>query len=148
MKDLLKKHWPLIGIGVLVMVVGLYLFEAHYEIRKSPLLTDVGTEEGLKLKDIHYIQNDPGDRMKWTLDAEEVKFSKDKEFLSFKQFRLRLKPENKSSIELKGKRGDFDKNSGEINMYGDLRGYTENGYRIITQHILYQQIFCWQWQLI
>lgn len=139
MQNLLKKHWPLIGIGVVVIVVGLYLIEAHYEIIKAPLLTGLVTEEGLKLKNIHYIQNDPDDRMKWILDAEEVKFSKDREFLSFRQFRLRLEPENRPSIELKGKRGDYDKNSGEINLYGDLTGYTDNGYRIITQHILYKQ---------
>ena len=77
--------------------------------------------------------------MKWTLDAKEVKISKDKTFISFKDFLLKLKPQDRPWVELKGKRGDYDKNSGEINLHGDLQAHTDNGYRIITDHILYKE---------
>ena len=139
MTPFFKKHWPLLGIAFLLLVVGLYMMGAQKEIIKESLLTDIAGEEGLKLKNVSYAQNDPSQGMRWTLDAKEVKFSKDKTFISFKNFRLKLRPQNRPTVELKGKRGDYDRNSGEINLRGDLQAYTDNGYRIITEHILYKE---------
>ncbi|MBW1765558.1 MAG: LPS export ABC transporter periplasmic protein LptC [Deltaproteobacteria bacterium] len=138
MKKLLKKHWPLIGIGILLVVVSFYLTRSWNEILQGRTLTNIFSEEGIKLENINYTQNSPDDGMKWNLDAKEVKFSKDRQFISFRDFRLKLEPENRPSVELEGKRGDYDRNSGEINLHGDLQGHTNDGYRIITQHILYK----------
>ena len=134
-----KKHWPLLGIAILLLVVGLYILGSQKEIIKHSLRADIGGEEGLKLKNVSYAQNDPNQGTQWTLDAKEVKFSKDKTFISFKDFRLKLRPPNRPTVELKGKKGDYDRNSGEINLHGDLHAYTDNGYRIITEHILYKE---------
>ncbi len=139
MKRLFKKHWPLLGIGILLLVVGLYMMGAQKVIMKEAFLADIMGEEGLRLKNISYAQNDPNQGMKWTLDAKEVKISKDKTFISFKDFHLKLKPQDRPWVELKGKRGDYDTNSGEINLHGDLQAHTDNGYRIITDHILYKE---------
>ncbi len=139
MIPLFKKHWPLLAIATLLFVVGLYMMGAQKEIIKESLLADIVGEEGIKLKNVSYAQNDPNQGMKWTLDAKEVKFSKDKTFISFKDFRLKLRPQNRPTVELKGKKGDYDRNSGEINLHGDLQAYTDNGYRIITEHILYKE---------
>ncbi|MEE9609745.1 MAG: LPS export ABC transporter periplasmic protein LptC [Desulfatiglandales bacterium] len=139
MKRIFKKHWPLIGIGVLLIVVSLYLIHARKEIGGASLLTDLVSEEGLSLKDIHYTQNNPDEGMKWILDAKEVKFSKDRTFFSFRNFRLKLEPENRPRVELQGKRGDYNKKSGEINLHGDLQGHTDNGYSIFTEHMVYKE---------
>ena len=112
---------------------------AQKEIIKESLLSDMVGEEELKLKNVSYAQNDPSQGMRWTLDAKEVKFSKDKTFISFKDFQLKLRPQNRPTVELKGKKGDYDRNSGEINLRGDLQASTDNGYRIITEHILYKE---------
>jgi LPS export ABC transporter protein LptC len=134
-----KKHWPLLGIAILLLVVGLYVMGAQKEIIKESLVKEIVGEEGLKLKNVSYSQNDPTQGMRWTLDAKEVKFSKDKTFISFKDFRLKLRPQNRPTVELKGQKGDYDRTSGEINLSGDLQAYTDNGYRIITEHILYKE---------
>ncbi len=134
-----KKHWPLLAIAILLLVVGLYIIGAQKEIMKASLPSDIVGEEGLKLKNVSYSQDDPNQGMRWTLDAKEVKFSKDKTFISFKDFRLKLRPLNRPTVELEGKRGDYDRNSGEINLNGNLQAYTDNGYRITTEHILYNE---------
>lgn len=139
MNRFLKKHWPLLGIGILLLVVGIYMMGAQSQIVKESVLSEILPEEGLKLKNISYSQNDPDQGMKWTLDATEVKFSKDKTFISFKDFRLKLSPQNRPSVKVEGKRGDYNRKSGEINLRGDLQAYTNNGYRIITDHVLYQE---------
>jgi len=122
----------------LLVVVSFYLTRSWNEILQGRTLTNIFSEEGIKLENINYTQNSPDDGMKWNLDAKEVKFSKDRQFISFRDFRLKLEPENRPSVELEGKRGDYDRNSGEINLHGDLQGHTNDGYRIITQHILYK----------
>jgi LPS export ABC transporter protein LptC len=134
-----KKHWPLLGIAILLVVVGLYMIGSQKETIKNSLLADIVGEEGLKLKNVSYAQDDPNKGMKWTLDAKEVKFSKDKTFISFKDFRLKLRPQNRPTVKMQGKRGEYDRNSGEIKLHGDLQAYTDNGYQIITEHILYKE---------
>ena len=68
-----------------------------------------------------------------------MKFSGDKSKIFFHDFRLRVEPENRPWYRLKGKRGDYSRDSGEINLWGDLEGISDNGYRILTQHILINQ---------
>ena len=139
MKKLLTKHWPLIGIGVLLVVVSVYLFRAQKAIGPKSILTDFVSEEGLTLKNIHYAQDSPDDDVKWILDAKEVKFSKDRKLISFRDFRLKLEPQDKPPIQMEGKRGDYNKDSGEINLRGDLIGHTDYGYKIFTEHLSYRQ---------
>ena len=59
MKRLIKNHWPLIAIGGLLIVVCLYLINARNEIIQKPAFSDVVSDEGVKLKDIHYTQDNP-----------------------------------------------------------------------------------------
>jgi len=133
------KYWPIAVIVLLLMIIGYYLIKAQYEGAGDLIVTDLISGEGLRLKNIHYIQDNPDEGVKWVLDAKEVRFSKDRQRISFKNFRLKLEPENSPSIELEGRGGDYDKDSSEISLWGDLHASTDNGYRIITEHILYSQ---------
>ena len=114
----------MILMGILLVVVSYYLIKGRHEILQGQVLTDMFSEEGIKLENISYTQTSPDEGVKWNLDAKEAKFSKDRQFITFSDFRLKLEPENRPSVELEGKRGDYDKNSGEINLHGDLQGYT------------------------
>jgi LPS export ABC transporter protein LptC len=133
------KYLPIMGIIAIFAVIGLFLIKAGHEGVEDTILTDLIPDEGLRLKNIHYIQDNPDEGAKWILDADEVKFSKDRQHLSFNKFHLKLEPENNFAIELVGSNGDYDKTSDEINLRGDLEGHTENGYRISTDHIIYKQ---------
>jgi len=127
------------GIVALFAVIGFFLIKAGYEGIEDSVLTDPVQEEGLRLKNIHYIQDNPDEGVKWILDADEVNISKDRQYISFNNFHLKLEPETDLTIELIGSKGNYDKISDEINLSGDLKGHTNNGYRISTDHILYKQ---------
>ena len=135
---LIKKYWPLVGIGITLFIIGFYLLGARDEFVREPVESDTKVEDGIHLEGIHYAQENPEKRIKWFLDASEVSFSKDRQVVSFNNFKLKLEAEKRPSIELVGKHGDYNKNSGEINLHGDLHGHSDSGYRIITEHILYQ----------
>ncbi len=139
MKHFLKKHWPLVGILLLLLVALFYLINPRKEILEKSILSNVLSREGFRLEDIHYSQDSPEEGMRWVLDAKEARISKDRQFVTFKHFRLKLEPKGRPSVEIEGENGEYDKGSGEINLRDNLRGRTDNGYRIMTDHILYQQ---------
>ncbi len=135
----LKKHWPLIGIGLLIILVGLHLFRASRKTNDSSSSAGAGVERGLKLGDIHYSQNNPDDRVKWFLDAKEATVSSDSQVVFFHDFKLRVSSENRPHMELEGQKGTYYRNTGEIHLQGALRGSTGDGYRIATESAVYNQ---------
>ena len=139
MRKLLSKYWPVIAIMVVLLMISYYVIKARQDMVSKTILSAIAVGEGLRLDNIHYIQNNPDQGVKWTLDAREVKFSKDRQHIFFKDFKLILEPESRSSIELEGKGGDFNKTTSEINLRGNLNGSSDNGYKIVTEHLLYNQ---------
>jgi LPS export ABC transporter protein LptC len=139
MRKFVSRYWPLLGIACLALIVGFYLLRstAEKERVRRPIVTEADLEDGITITDIHYTQDDPDKGMQWVLDAEKVKFSKDRTYFSFRTFQLKLFPEGRDSMELKGKRGDYNKATGQINLMGDLEGISKNGYRIYSEHLLY-----------
>jgi len=135
MINLLKKYWPLMAIGALLTVVSFYLAKPGKEIVQGPVEEDIAPKEGLKLKDIHYTQDDPEARIKWVLDAKEVTFSEDRNFIIFHDFRLEVVPEDRPWFRLKGEKGEYSRDSGDMKLWGNLEGSSQNGYRIATELI-------------
>jgi LPS export ABC transporter protein LptC len=133
------KYLPVMGIIVLFAVIGFFLIKEGYEGDEDTDLTSLVPDEGLSLKNIQFIQDNPDEGVKWILDADEVISSIDRQHVSFKKFHMKLESEDNFTIELAGSSGDYDKTSDEINLRGDVEGHTENGYRIYTDHILYKQ---------
>ena len=112
-----------------------FLFRGGDRPSEDPSLTEQAFEEGLRLKNIHYVENNPEKGIKWVLDANEVSFSKDRQHISFYNFRLKLEPRDSPVIELEGQSGSYNKNSNEISLKGDLRGKSDNGYTILTEEL-------------
>ncbi len=135
MGNFLRRQWPLIGLGILLALVAFYLIKSE-EVLQEAFLKEIIPTEGIKLNDIHYAQDDPDKGVTWSLDAKEVRFSGDKNSIFFNDFRLRVEPEDRPFFELKGKRGDYSRDSGEINLWGYLEVFSGNGFRLTTEDIL------------
>jgi LPS export ABC transporter protein LptC len=138
MVSLFKKHWPLMGIAILVVIVGSYLVQAKRSSSQKPVEPDASMEDGLKLEDVHFTQESPEDKVRWVLDAKEARLSKDKEVISFHRFTLRLEPQKRPRVQLEGQRGEYYRTSGEIRLQGGLKATTGDGYSIVTQSAVYQ----------
>ncbi len=126
------------GVVILVAILGFYLVRAQRNSSQKPVEPNVSAEEGLKLEDVHFTQDDPDDRVKWILDAKEARLSKDKEVISFRKYRLRLEPEKRAHVNLEGERGEYSRSSGEIRLNGGLKATTDDGYRIVTESAVYR----------
>lgn len=133
------KSFPVTGIIILFAIIAFFLVKADYRKIEDLVLQHTASEEGFELKNIHYIQDDPDESVKWVLDADKVTFTKDRQALFFDQFRFKLELKNDSTIELKGDSGEYNKDSSEITLRGDLSGNTSNGYALSGHHIIYKQ---------
>lgn len=139
MKKILKKHWPLMVIGVLLLVVGIYMSDdTKRQVVKQLVQGAPAFEEGLSLKNVHYTQKDPDKGITWLLDAREAAFSQDRQIMSFKDFHLKVESKDRPTIEIEGKRGDYDKNSQIITLHGDLQGTMDDGYKVLTERAVYK----------
>jgi hypothetical protein len=139
MKKHFRKHWPLLGIAGLLIVVAIYVTKAYQEFGQGRVLPDLFSKEGIKLADINFSQSSPDKSLKWNLDAKEVRLSKDRQFIHFLNFQLRLDRAESPSLAFEGRCCDYDQNAGEASLYGDLQGTTEDGYQITTQRLSYKQ---------
>jgi len=135
MRQLIRRYWPLLGLVLVALLVGFHFVEKGLLVFKELPFEQADTGEGLRLRDVHYTQDDPAQELKWTLDAEEVRFSQDRETIYFTEFSLEVRSESRPPFHLKGKQGKYSKDSGSINLWGDLEGVSENGFRVVTQQI-------------
>jgi LPS export ABC transporter protein LptC len=137
MKKFLRKHWPLLAMSLLFAAVMLYLFQARKEPTAQTAARDKKSEEGIRLNDIHYVQDDPVHKGKWVLDASEARLSKDQQVVTFVNFHVTLEPENRPRVTMEGKQGEYDKRTGRLVLQGDLKGETEDGYHFTTEEAVY-----------
>lgn len=143
MKIFPRRYWPLITLALLLASVTFYVAKSKVGFLQVPNLREGMTGEGLRLKDIEYTHEDPVKRVRWSLEAKEVSLSGDKQCVTFTEFSLKIDPEGHPSLKLKGRKGDYARNSGEINLWGDLEGHSENGYSLVTDHLLFNEKEGW-----
>ncbi len=136
LRRLLKRQWPLIGFGILLTLAGSYLMKSKKEVVRDTFFEEITPGEGIKLKEIHYAQHNPDKGVSWNLQANELRSSGDKKSIFFNEFRLRVAPQGRPFFELKGKSGNYSRDSGEINLLGDLEILSENGFRLTTADVL------------
>ena len=140
MTPFLKKHWPLVGIALLLLVAALYIFGTPKSGDEGARFTDMVLEKGVDLtENITITQENPDKGVKWVLNAKKLESSDNQAAYSGIDFRVKLELEDGTRVELKGEEGDFDRNSGEIALRGNVNGQTEDGYRFVTDHLLYRE---------
>jgi len=127
-------------VGVLLLAVGFYFAKAGKDfIKATAFLKDVISGEGVKLKDIHYRQDDPDEKIKWVLDAKEVRFSEDRKTIRFFDFYLEVEAEGRPGFSLRGERGVYQKDTGKIELWGKLDGSYGKEYRFLTEYVVIQE---------
>ena len=125
------------GLCGLLVLATFYFFKSSEDLMKAPaLLKNLMSGEGLKLEDVHYSQDNPDKKIKWVVDAREVRFSGDRKNVEFADFKLKVEPEDGPWFTLTGKKGNYSQDSGKIELFGSIDGVSSDGYRILTEYLL------------
>ena len=138
------KSLPLIGIVLLVGAIGFFLINPDSE-EPGGAKEERTSDETVPAADINIEKfkvyepyTDKG--ITWTLDADEAGYSeKSDETALLKRFRLKYKKRNGFEIELEGENAEYNSTGTEINLFGGIKGKTENGYIFYTEHLIFQQ---------
>ncbi|MEW6668873.1 MAG: LPS export ABC transporter periplasmic protein LptC [Thermodesulfobacteriota bacterium] len=138
MSKFVRKNWPLVVIGLLILSVLFYVGRPGRDVVRKPITPDASAV-GTKLEDIHYTHEGSKDGIRWTLDAKEVRISENREQYAFTTFRLKLEPPDKAAVHLEGNNGHYDKAAGRLTLSGDLKGRTEDGYTFATERAVFSQ---------
>lgn len=133
------KIWALIVAVGVSAAVAFTLLQSRRNVVSVPVEKSVFSEEGLKMKNVQYRQNDAGAGAKWVLDAKEVRFSQDRDRVSFVNFILKVDRQDRPSLELRGDEGEYSKDSGLLHLWGNLEGWSGDGYRILTDQIVFDE---------
>lgn len=127
------------GIALLLLVATLYIFGAQETIEEEPKSTDTVVEKGVDLmENISLTGGDSDKGVKWVLKAKKIESSDNQAAYSGIDFRV-MKLDDGAWIELKAEEGDYDRNSDEITLRRNVNGQTEDGYRFVTDHLLYNE---------
>lgn len=127
------------GVGVLLVVAGLFVIRSGKDLFRDSALQEGVSGKGIKLKNIHYTQEDPSKGIRWVLDAKEVRFSEDRQSIFFRDFRLKVEPTGKAAFQLTGENGEYSRTSGEAKLWGNLEGVSGDGYRIVTERMEFNE---------
>ncbi len=128
------------GVGLLLAVVCYYLLTSGGNIVRGTIAESVSVDsQGIKLKELHYVQSNPDNDMTMSINAKETRSSVDGRVIRFNKFRIRVTPKDKPYFEMSGENGVYDRESGKIEVDGNLEGVSEDGYRLTTEHLQFNE---------
>ena len=139
MAQFFRRQWPLLGVGILLVLVGIYVIRSGKDLFRDSVVKQVFSGKGIRLKDIHYTQDDPTKGIRWMLDADEVQFSQDRQSIFFHGFHLKVQPSGRQAFELTGDNGEYSRATGKAKLWGNLKGLSEDGYKIVTERMLFDE---------
>ena len=123
----------LISIAVLTAVIYRHLQQQSPEevLRMLPENID------LALEDLHYTQNEDGQR-RWTLDAATAEYQRDSSVAKLETVRLLFyKAGEFGDINLQSEQGQLTQETRQVDVWGNVVLKTERGEELFTEHLHY-----------
>lgn len=136
MVKLSTKLLPLIGVFLLLSAIGFFLIKSERKDVAESILDKVVPAEGAGIENFKGTLIDPDKDTVWGLEADKA-YQKDKIFL-LEGFRLKFQPKDGLDFELEGKHGEINREKNEINLSGELKGKTHNGYVLYAEQLMIQ----------
>ena len=141
MAKLSIKLLPLIGVFLLLSVVGYFLIKTEREDIGEIILDEIVPIEGISAKNVKVALPVPDKDTTWRLEADKVftnEKEKEDEIVRFEGFRIKFEPEKSFTFELEGKSGEINRANNEIDLSGEVKGKTSNGYKLFAKNIVVQ----------
>lgn len=137
----IKSLWLIL----LILTISIALFSIYTTLSGNRKITvnisKKEKEQGdrTSLTDIIFTQIMPEKGEKWKVDAEEVGISGKGESIVFRDFNMSFISKDGDELKLKGKEGKYIKKDGILDMKDDIHIWTETGYSLKTDKLIYKQ---------
>ncbi len=140
MKQLIKHHWPALGLIFMVLILGYYMITSHKKvIKRAETIKHIVPSYAIQLKDVHYTHDNPDKNIKWELDAKNVIFSKDRKIITFYKFHLILHSKGRKNFDLVGDKGRYERQKNILYLNGNLKATYGNSYRMFTDSLIFNE---------
>lgn len=123
-----------------MLVVGHFLIKSDKEEIVESAPDQIVPEEDISVENFNYFKfdTDKGTTLRLKADKSSKRSENEGDIYRFEKFNIKYQQENGLNFDLEGKNGEFDESKGEIRLSGELKGLTDNGYRIYADHILFK----------
>jgi LPS export ABC transporter protein LptC len=136
----MKSFRPFLGLIILGCVVGVGVLVwrtmKDSEQKKEPTQESSASAD-LMLDRVHYIETREGVK-EWELEAASARFYKDKNIALLENVKATYFGKNQESYVLVGKKGKFNTQTKNIEVFDDVRIDSSDGYHMRTQSLWYQ----------
>jgi len=125
----------------LILIIFLSLFSlAFYFVKNftqreiNLKFKDINIKSDLKLQKVHVIEK-KRDRKEWELEADSTEMFNKENITILKNVRLKFFPENREEITVVGKKGKFNNNTKNMEIYGNVVVSSNDGYSLKTNSL-------------
>ena len=91
----------------------------------------------MRLEELHYSGTKEG-RLTWELDAETASLHADEGFVHLEGIKLKLHSSDGKVHTLESREGDYNRDTGLVEVYGDVRIDSKEGYTLRTESLSYE----------
>jgi len=129
----------LLAILILISVVALTMVIYRHVQQQNPeeLLNMLPEDIDLALEDLHYTQNEEGQRQ-WTLDADKAEYQRDSSLAKLETVRLRFyKTGQFGDINLQADHGQLVQDTRQVDVWGNVILKTGRGDQLFTERLHY-----------
>ncbi len=129
----------LLAILILISIVALTTVIYRHLQQKNPeeLLNMLPEDIDLALEDLHYTQNEEGQR-RWTLEADKAEYQRDSNLAKLETVRLQFyKTEQFGDISLQADHGQLAQDTRQVDVWGNVILKAGRGDQLFTERLHY-----------
>ena len=137
MAKISTKLLPLIGIVILLSAIAFFLIKSEKEDGGDFMADETVPIEGPRIESFKVTLPDPDKGSTWLIEADRI-YTKEKvdEVYILDKFKLTYQSKDGFNFELEGSSGVYNSVKDELNLSGDLKGKTSNGYQLYAEHLM------------
>lgn len=135
------KLLPLAGIVLLLAVIGFFLVKSESEKEDIEELSqnEIEPTADISADKVNITQIDSDKGTVWTFGVVKGNYSgkgDENKTARLERFRVEFKRKHGFDLELEGNSAKYDNAKNEIDLTGEIKGKTSNGYMFYTEHMM------------
>lgn len=126
----------ILALLFLAVLAAYAMYGQRLEVRPQKALSLLPTNVDMHLSGVNYTEVKHG-RKEWTLKADELRYFKDNERLTFSGVRMAFYPNGENEYTVDGRAAEYDRKTRIVRLSGAVRARDILGWRLNTMEMTY-----------